>query len=65
MWLWTISTNAERGMMNDELGAEDEEGGEETRNGKGKAAGFALEYDAGTSGCRKGPTRWAGCSAGG
>jgi adenine-specific DNA methylase len=46
MWLWTLGTNGERGRMNDELGAEDEEEGEGTRNGKGKVAGFALEYDA-------------------
>jgi hypothetical protein len=43
MWLWTLSTNDERGMMNDESG--DEENDE--KNGKkAKVGGFALEYDA-------------------
>ncbi len=48
MWLWTLSTNAERGMMN----AESEEGNEETddedsavRTLRANSA-FTLEYDA-------------------
>jgi hypothetical protein len=44
MWLWTLKTNDERGMMNDELEEEEEE---ETRSAFSvHNSSFSLEYDA-------------------